>query len=238
MQESRTIQTLEDAKRLLITFDKYRSEIEELEKPVVPEEVPKPEEVEAPVKPEPQAVPKGSILPYIILIISLLAAGGIWYYGKYVLYADFMMYGIGFAAIGFLFFFILFGAHRRAVKKVKTANANIEETYQKMLDEAEAEKEARQAAYEIACRDAADKAAETQKLNEMKIEQANASMDRLEKTYMEKYAKLIPPECCDIESIDRMIELLSNGTVRTIRQATLYARGEKEAARRHPEAGL
>lgn len=228
MQESRPIQTLQDIKELLQSFDKRRNEIEELSKEVMPAEVEKPEMLPMPAKGEPQEVPKASALPYIILVLSLLMAGGIWYYGKYVLYTDFLMYGIGFVAVGFLFFFLLFFSNRRAIKKVTTANENLSADHKKACEEAMAENDRRKEEYAAAVEKAKADAAEANQLNKIKIDQANASMDRLEKTYMEKYARMIPPSCCDIESLDYMIDLLKKGTVRTIREATLYVQAERE----------
>lgn len=232
MQESRPIQTLQDIKNLLLAFDSKRNEIEELSEEVKPVEVEKPEMLPMPAKGEPQPIPKGSAWPYIILVLSLLGAGGLWYYGKYVLHTDFLMYGLGFVAIGFAFFFILLFSHRHAVKKIEKANENLSEDHKKACEETKAENDKRKEEYAAAVEKAEADAAEANQLNRMKIDQANATMDRLEKTYMDKYSKLIPPSLCDIDSIDYMIKLLENETCRSIRSATLYVQAEREAKAR------
>ena len=230
--ESRTIQTIKDIRDLLASYDDYRQEVERLEGIHVEPELPaEPDLEEVPETPKELAAPKRGAFGYIVLVLAVLAAGGVWYYGTTV-GQNYLVYGIGVAGAGLIIFIASAISHSRAVKRFKESYDADLKKYQEDCERIEAENAEKVKKYEAEVKLAENEAAEANAMNEVKLNRAKTAMSDLQDIYMEKYAKLIYPECCNVESLDRMIELLESGEARTIKVANLRVRAEQEVENR------
>lgn len=223
MEFTSDVEILTSAKELLEQYEKNYEESKMLSELVEPDEVTKPVYFEKPEEPNYGTRPKKSILPWILLVLFAAGACGLWYYGN-ANGLNFLYYSIGLAAAGIALFTVLLILQRSKQTEYIQAADEMREKYSKQLAEVEKQNDILRSEYTNAVQEAFNKADEENKLRSMKLQNVTAALERYQTKYMQTFSKLIPADCCSIEQINQMIELLNAGKAKSINDAAITVR--------------
>lgn len=219
MQENSIIRKLTEARDLLAQYDADSKELEELSVPVAKEVFEEPVPEELPKAPLIGAPPKRGVMPWIILILSLAAAAGLWYYGANVAYVDYTIYAVAIAAVGLIGCLAMLLPRNKLIKLHYIEADQQKKEYDIACEEVEKRNEDAVRLYLEQTAAAEDAWNREMEFRNARIPELEAEMDMLQDKYMKSYSKLIPAQLCSIENVDKLIEILSEGSARNLKDA-------------------